>query len=1003
MTTEADLTSETWGQGRPPFGPGGGSSTEPPATQIKMPDSGQSPRPRMRTRSQSKTLDSVEHLLHNLMERIDENDRRYGEALGGLNQRLNDLSERAQTVRSDQVGDAGAALERVQHQASSLAEQVSAADMAHRAVHNASSEPDHRTSYISDTNDDLHRPDFGDTRLNQDFANVTKKLEQSFSNQEPARDFGALSQHMDALAQRFDAALEARNDLGALEKIESQLNAMTANFAEAQRNYAKVDAIEGHLINLMRWAESSDKLNQNNSDVGRLEAIEHALTDLSNNAREMDSRTVSTLEAMNQALHSIAAHADKSVPSDLENGRALPQTEPQPARAPLKQRLQDDYAEAWTDEPQTQSNPPVPLSDATAQPADNLGATIPDYQPPSSKSKAVPEFQTTADKSIPAPGAQQNTDATYEADSDFIASARRAAAAAALQPSATTPRSNERKKWSFANAAERFSSGSPRDEKQTRPVLVAAAIALLVVSAGLLYSRLQTAPDTLPKLGTSEHIETKPSAPAPETSDDKSPTTKKSESAPATPDTKNSTSPSPGQSKLADPNQTSGRMLEAPAPRPRATGSVPKSPPSPQMPGVLPQGRATATGKRNQAAPPVSRAALKSKQPISTATLLASLPSEVREPQMPGVTMAIKEPASRASATRTGNAAGAVAPALVPSTGTVPPLNSLPQPKRAPAPAVTPSIKPAQPGTIDSAPANEVSNGSRGRQPSMPPARIGPQSLRVAAARGNPAAQVEIASRFAKGVGVPKDLKQAVEWYGRAAAQGHAPAQYRLAALYERGQGVKKDTGVARTWYRRAAELGNIRAMHNLAVLYTRRGSGGPDYTSAKNWFYQAARHGLADSQFNLGILYESGLGARKNTAEAYKWFALAAQKGDSEARKRREAIRPQLPAKSLNAAEKSIRSWKSAPTNEEANHTGPPRGGWQNAQSSESTKVASPALVSRAQTLLNKLGYDAGVADGRLGPQTLSAIRKFEKRSGSTVSGIVSPTLLRRLEALAS
>ena len=1003
MTTEADLTSETWGQGQPQLGPVGGSSTEPPATQIKMPDSGQSPRPRMRTRSQSKTLDSVEHLLHNLMSRLDENDRRYGEALGGLNERLNDLSERAQTVHSDQMGDAGATLERVQQQASSLAEQVSAADTAHRAMHSAPSAPDHRTSYISDTNDDLHRPDFGDNRLNQDFANVTKKLEQSFSNQEPAKDFGALSQHMDALAQRFDAALEARNDLGALEKIESQLNAITANFAEAQRNYAKVDAIEGHLINLMRWAESSDKSNQNNNDDSRLEAIEHALNDLSNNAREMDTRTVSTLEAMNQALHSLAAHTDTSTPSDLAIDGALPQTEPQPVRAPLTQHLQDDYAEAWTDESHKQSNQPTQLSNATTQPKDNLGATIPDYQPPSSKSKAVPEFGTTAAKSVPKTDAPQETDATYEADSDFIASARRAAAAAALQPSATMPKSQVRKKWNLASAAERFSSGSSRDEKRTRPVLVAAAIALLVVSAGLLYSRLQTAPDTLPNLGTSELIETKPATPVPETSDDKSPTTKKSESAPTAPNNKNSASPSPRQNKLADPKPRSGRMLKGPTTRSQASGKVPKSFPSPKMPGVLPQGRATATGKQNQASPPVSRAAMKSRQPISTATLLASLPSEVREPQMPGVTMAIKEPASRSSATRMGNAADAVAPALVPSTGTFPPPNSLPQPKRAPAPATTPSIKPAQPGAIDSAPANEVSNGSRGRQSAMPPARIGPQSLRVAAARGNPAAQVEIASRFAKGVGVPKDLKQAVEWYGRAAAQGHAPAQYRLAALHERGQGVKKDTGVARTWYRRAAELGNIRAMHNLAVLYTRREAGGPDYTSAKNWFYQAARHGLADSQFNLGILYESGLGARKNSAEAYKWFSLAAQKGDSEARKRRESIRPQLPAKSLNAAEKSIRSWKSAPANEAANDTGPPRGGWQNAQASKATTVSNPALVSRAQTLLNKLGYDAGVADGRIGPQTLAAIRKFEIRSGSTVTGIVSPALLRRLEALAS
>jgi localization factor PodJL len=271
----------------------------------------------------------------------------------------------------------------------------------------------------------------------------------------------------------------------------------------------------------------------------------------------------------------------------------------------------------------------------------------------------------------------------------------------------------------------------------------------------------------------------------------------------------------------------------------------------------------------------------------------------------------------------------------------------------------------------------------------------------MAAARGNPAAQVEVASRYAKGSGVTQNLKKALEWFGRAAAQGHAPAQYRLAALHERGKGVKKDIGMAQTWYRRAAELGNVRAMHNLAVLYTRPGGKGPDYVIAKNWFYRGASYGLADSQFNLGILYERGLGAPKNIAEAYKWFTLAARQGDNGAQKRRELIRPRLSANALSAVEQILKSWKATPVKQAANRTGQPKGGWQNARTENQSAGSDPALIARAQFLLNKLGYNAGAPDGKMGPKTAAAIRKFEGRTRKAKTGKVTPVLLRRLEVL--
>ena len=193
----------------------------------------------------------------------------------------------------------------------------------------------------------------------------------------------------------------------------------------------------------------------------------------------------------------------------------------------------------------------------------------------------------------------------------------------------------------------------------------------------------------------------------------------------------------------------------------------------------------------------------------------------------------------------------------------------------------------------------------------LPPALIGPNSLRISAANGDASAQFEVAARFAEAKGVKQNFAQAAIWYQRAATRGLAQAQYRLASLYERGLGVDADPAKARIWYARAAEQGNLKAMHNLAVLSAGSDHGAPDYTAASHWFGRAAEHGLADSQFNLGVLHENGLGVTKSALEAYKWYALAAAGGDGEAVRRRDLLKPKLDPITLAAALRAVGDWK--------------------------------------------------------------------------------------------
>jgi localization factor PodJL len=209
-----------------------------------------------------------------------------------------------------------------------------------------------------------------------------------------------------------------------------------------------------------------------------------------------------------------------------------------------------------------------------------------------------------------------------------------------------------------------------------------------------------------------------------------------------------------------------------------------------------------------------------------------------------------------------------------------------------------------------------------GKSVALPPATVGPYSLRLAAAQGEPSAQFEVAVRLAEGKGTEQDLKKAAEWYQRSAANGFAMAQFRLGTLYERGVGVTRDLARAQVWYTRAAEQGNVKAMHNLAVLIAGRGGQAPDYSTAAKWFAEAAERGLPDSQYNLAVLYENGLGVAKDVKAAYRWLLLAARSDDSEAKSRRDTLKAKLGAEDRAAAEALARAFRAKPTDPMANNS---------------------------------------------------------------------------------
>jgi hypothetical protein len=74
---------------------------------------------------------------------------------------------------------------------------------------------------------------------------------------------------------------------------------------------------------------------------------------------------------------------------------------------------------------------------------------------------------------------------------------------------------------------------------------------------------------------------------------------------------------------------------------------------------------------------------------------------------------------------------------------------------------------------------------------------------------GDSEAQVALAGLYMDGLGVRRDVAEAVKWYKRAARHGHVVAQSNLGDLYAEGRGVRRDLVEAYVWLSLAAQQGH--------------------------------------------------------------------------------------------------------------------------------------------------------------------------------------------------
>jgi TPR repeat protein len=126
------------------------------------------------------------------------------------------------------------------------------------------------------------------------------------------------------------------------------------------------------------------------------------------------------------------------------------------------------------------------------------------------------------------------------------------------------------------------------------------------------------------------------------------------------------------------------------------------------------------------------------------------------------------------------------------------------------------------------------------------------------------------------------DPKRSFELNAAAAANGHREAVLAMGWYYLGGVGVPRDVELAKQWYRKSAQQKDARAMFSLGQLACVQGR--PD--EALPWFQRASSEGHARSFYCMARLYWRGQGVRPNLRMAELLLQQAAARKDPAAQR---------------------------------------------------------------------------------------------------------------------
>lgn len=260
------------------------------------------------------------------------------------------------------------------------------------------------------------------------------------------------------------------------------------------------------------------------------------------------------------------------------------------------------------------------------------------------------------------------------------------------------------------------------------------------------------------------------------------------------------------------------------------------------------------------------------------------------------------------------------------------------------------------------------------------------QRFREAAERGHGPAAFELGEAYNEGRGVDQDLNAGAKWINAAAARGERRAQYTLGAAYYNGNNVEQDYVRAATYLTDAANQDYAPAQYLLAECYANGRGVIRNLAWAARWYGKAADQGYADGALSYGVMQATGLGIPTDMASGYAWLSVAEQVGHASAKDVRAAIANKMSPAELERGKAQASKFQ-------------PR---------KETIFADKPTVVYVQHSLNRLGFNAGVVDGLMGPRTRSAIAAYLKsvgagvgedaEAGEATGASITPDLVQRL-----
>ncbi|MEO7146123.1 MAG: tetratricopeptide repeat protein, partial [Bryobacteraceae bacterium] len=162
---------------------------------------------------------------------------------------------------------------------------------------------------------------------------------------------------------------------------------------------------------------------------------------------------------------------------------------------------------------------------------------------------------------------------------------------------------------------------------------------------------------------------------------------------------------------------------------------------------------------------------------------------------------------------------------------------------------------------------------------------------------------------FVGGAGVMKDNAEAAKWFQMAAERGDPDAQRNLAQMYYDGIGIPQDYGTAAEWCRGAADQGHSIGQAMLGEMYYVGQGVSRNYPEAVKWLTAAAEQHQLQAQTKLGLMLAAGgdidnpspeQNVPQDYVSAYVWLDLAAIAGEARAKEDRDRLLDKMTAGQL-------------------------------------------------------------------------------------------------------